>query len=79
MLLSTFSGISGQSERSITERFSVVEKEERRVCVCVCVYILYFFFKGGFFCIYFGPVFFKDDLGLQGVCVCERYIYIYMT
>ncbi len=52
--------------------------EGREEGVCVCVYILYFFFKGGFFCIYFGPVFFKDDLGLQGVCVCKRYIYIWL-
>lgn len=42
---------------SITERFSVVEKEERRVCVCVfvwmyvsmCVCSLFFFLKGGIF------------------------------
>lgn len=76
-VLGYFRTVREVTSLSITERFSVVEKEERRVCVCVCACVhCFFFFKGGFFCIYFGPVFFKDDLGLQGICVCERYIWL---
>lgn len=37
-------------------------------CVCKCTFV-FVSVRGDFFCIYFGPVFFKDDL--QVICVYD--------